>query len=391
MNREDYIGILRETLASAKAKGYAGYSKFDALNSPLLAFFSRRSAWLRFIFTQIVKVSPINLRPLLGVKISPNPKGIALFARAYLSLYQKTGRVDDMKEAERLLSWLMAHRARHEEFYCWGYNYTWQSVPPFVQWEEEPIAIVTIFGGEAFMHAYEVTQNKRYLDVACSAAKFLTKRLAPLHETANELAVSYTINKEGTIVVNIQALIAAFLVKIWRHTKEQKLRDIAEKHINFVLQCKTPYDAWFYTHPGSGSHIKHDNYHTGGVVDALLEYAEITGDERVMEVYWRGLSYYHKHLFESDGAPRWMNDQNYPHDVHGAAQGVISFTKAAAHKPEYKEVALRIADWAVSRLYHEKEADFIYRQGQFFNYNFSLMHWCNGWMARAFGELINSK
>jgi uncharacterized protein YyaL (SSP411 family) len=391
MTREEYIKILRATLNSAKAKKYAGYSKFDALNSPLLAFLSQRSAWLRFAFIQTVKVCPINLRPLFGVKISPNPKGVILFARAYLSLYETAHNEEDLKEAEVLLKWLIEHRIPNQEYYCWGYNYTWQDIPPFIQREGEPISIVTIFGGEAFIHAYEVTHNEEYLKIAVSAADFLVKKLAPLHETEEELAIAYTVNNEKTIVVNIQALTAALLAKVWKHTKDDTKLGIAKRLVNFVLKCKTTYDAWFYTFPADGSHIKHDNYHTGGVVDALLEYADITGDTRVMEVYWRGLGYYEKHLFEQNGAPRWMNDSRYPYDTHGAAQGIVSFSKAAKLKKEYAEVADRTADWAIMNLYRERTGDFRYRKGRFFNYDFSLMHWCNGWMARALGELIKNK
>ena len=86
----DYKKILIDVLNSAKRKDYSGYSKFDALNSPFLDFISFKNKWLRLIFTQIIKESPINLRPFFGVKKSRNPKGIALFARAYLLLYEKT-------------------------------------------------------------------------------------------------------------------------------------------------------------------------------------------------------------------------------------------------------------------------------------------------------------
>ena len=83
--------ILTSVLDAAHEKDYSGFSKFDALNSPSLNALSLNSKWLRLAFTQLVKESPINLRPLLGVKESRNPKGIALFARASLSLYKTTG------------------------------------------------------------------------------------------------------------------------------------------------------------------------------------------------------------------------------------------------------------------------------------------------------------
>ena len=87
---EDMRDILLKVLDAAEKKDYSGYSKFDALNSPLLESLSLKNKWLRLIYTQIIKEMPLNLRPLLAVIPSRNPKGIALSARAYFFLYQQT-------------------------------------------------------------------------------------------------------------------------------------------------------------------------------------------------------------------------------------------------------------------------------------------------------------
>ena len=41
-----------------------------------------------------------------------------------------------------------------------------------------------------------------------------------------------------------------------------------------------------------------------------------------------GLRFYRDRLFETDGAPRFMHDRKYPFDIHGAAQGIITFALA---------------------------------------------------------------
>jgi hypothetical protein len=158
--------------------------------------------------------------------------------------------------------------------------------------------------------------------------------------------------------------------------------------MNFTVNRKTDYYAWYYTYPKGKSPITHDNYHTGGILDGLIEHFEITGDDRYMKTYWKGLEYYQANLFESDGAPRWMNNKRYPFDIHGAAQGILTFKKAAKHEQEYLPQALKIAAWAIEHLYRENTHDFIYRKGRWFKWNYSLMRWCNAWMARALAELI---
>jgi hypothetical protein len=388
LTAESAVVLLKDVLASAQSKEYAGYSKFDALNSPLIHFLSFNNPWLRFGWTQIIKSSPVNLRPVFGVKISRNQKGIALFVRSYLALFESMHDGQYLKEAAVLLEWLEQNRCGGYEDYCWGYNYTWQNLPPFIQPLGEPCIIVTIFAGEAFMHAFRATANNEYLKIAESCCRFILNNFKVLHEDGTTRAISYTLHKENRIVLNIQALSAALFVKVWKHNNDNRLFETAVKQLAYVVSRKNRDASWNYSFPSDHFHAV-DNYHTGGILDALAEFFEETGDDRFSKIYRAGLDYYESRLFEHDGAPRWMNTARHPHDVHGAAQGIISFCKASRYDGRYRDIANKIASWSVKHLYRSQRKDFIYRQGRFFKWNFSLMHWCNGWMARALGELIH--
>ncbi len=377
-------------LNAAEKEDYSGYSKFDALNSPLLKKISFNNKWLRLIYTQFVKEVPFHIRPLLKVNKSKNPKGIALFARAYFFLYQKTADTAYLRKGESLIRWLLENPSPGYNHYCWGYNFIWQNTI-FLQDAFEPNAVVTVFAGEALMHAYRMTENEKYLTAARSAAEFILKDLPVLYDASDERAIAYVLRKVDAIVLNNQVLIGALLVKIWKHTKENHLLNIATKLMNFTVNRTTDYYAWYYTYPPKKSPITHDNYHTGGILDGLVEYFEETGDGRYMKVYWKGLKFYQKKLFESDGAPRWMHNRKYPFDIHGSAQGMITFIKASWHKPEYRQQAEIIYTWAVKNLYRRGKHDFAYRQGRLMKWNYSLMRWCNAWMTRAVAELIYDK
>ena len=384
---ECYKKITIDVLSAAKKQDYSGYSKFDALNSSLLRRLSCNNKWLRLIYIQLVKESPINIRPVLKVKKSRNPKGIALFARAYLFLYESTNNSEYLNEAELLLNWLLQNPSKGQEHLCWGYNFIWQNTI-FLQDEFDPNAVVTVFVGEALIHAYRITGKEKYLDAARSIADFITDDLPVLYDTENERAIAYVLRKVDGVVLNNQVLTGALLVKIWKHTGEDKLLEIAKKQMNYTVSRKTDYYAWYYTYPKGLSPIKHDNYHTGGILDGILEFYEETGDDRYMEVYWKGLEYYRKNLFEADGAPRWMNDKKYPFDIHGVAQGIITFTKAAKYEPRLMAKSEQITDWTIKNLYRENTHDFAYRQGRFMKWNYSLMRWCNAWMVRAIAGLL---
>ena len=389
ITENNYENILIDVLESAKTKDYAGYSKYDALNSPFLKTLALGNKWMRLIITQAIMRNPINFRPLLGVMKSRNPKGIAQFARSYLFLYQKTGEDKYLREAKRMLQWLVENPSINRKNLCWGYNFIWQNTI-FLQDMFEPNVVVTVFVGEALIHAYRVTGNREYLECAVSVGKFILHDVPVLYDNGDERAIAYVLRKVDAIVLNNNVLVGAYLIKLWKETQDDELRVVAGKLLNYTCNKRTDYYAWFYTYPKGKSPIRHDNYHTGGILDGFIEYFEETGDDRYMDVYWNGLGYYMAELFEPDGAPRWMNDSRYPHDIHGSAQGIISFVKAGRHRAEYSEQAEKIADWTLQNLYREKTEDFMYRKGQFFKWNYSLMRWCNAWMARALGEMINA-
>ena len=387
---DDKLKILTNVLNAAEKEAYSGYSKFDALNSPLLKNISFNNKWLRLIYTQFVKEIPFHIRPLLKVNKSKNPKGIALFARAYLFLYQKTSDPAYLRKGESLIHWLLENPSPGYNHYCWGYNFIWQNTI-FLQDAFEPNAVVTVFVGEALMHAYRITKNEKYLLAACSIADFILKDLPVLYNANNELAIAYVLRDVDAVVLNNQILAGALLVKVWKHTKEERLFKTVVKLMNYTVNRATDYYAWYYTYPKEKSPISHDNYHTGGILDGLIEYFEETGDDRYMQVYWKGLEYYQNKMFESDGAPRWMYNRKYPFDIHGSAQGIITFNKASRHKTEYQRQAEIIYSWTVKNLYRRSKHDFAYRQGRLMKWNYSLMRWCNAWMTRAVAELIHTK
>lgn len=240
--------ILTSVLDAAHEKDYSGFSKFDALNSPSLNALSLNSKWLRLAFTQLVKESPINLRPLLGVKESRNPKGIALFARASLSLYKTTGALRYLDRGENLIQWLLENPSQGFRHLCWGYNHIWQNTI-FLQNMYEPNAVVSIFAGEALLCAFEITGNNRYLSAARSVADFILLDLPVLYDSDDERAIAYVLRAVDAVVLNNQVLAGAFLAKLWRHTGEHCLIDAARRLINYTVNRRTEYHAWYYTYP----------------------------------------------------------------------------------------------------------------------------------------------
>src|SRR5437773_11185027 len=123
---QSLAGNLSEAIESlvhyCQANQWAGYDPYDALNSKVFKsapFY--RSKFCRIAFTQAMKRSPVNLRPLLGVPREQNPKALALFASALLKL---SDREDEAKDVVQLL---LKAKSAGRPYACWGYNFAWQN------------------------------------------------------------------------------------------------------------------------------------------------------------------------------------------------------------------------------------------------------------------------
>ena len=421
---------LQATLAWSRQRDYAGYSKHDALNSPLLHAASLGVPFLRLALTQAVMRAPMNLRPLLGVPKGRNPKGIGLFAHAWLD-YAETAESEDEKaaavaEARRLLAWLVRHpspqtpatadlqalfpeddEARsHDQAgeprlhgLGWGYHYPWQD-QGFFQPRHFPNRVVTSWIAFAFLRAAETTGEDRYRRVCSEIVAFLLENPRALHESEDQLCLSYVpLDEIEWAVMDVSALVAAVLARCTAQgdvagQRTSALRAQARRLMAFVVDKQTEYGAWFYTWPAADSHIRHDNYHTGIVLDCLADYMDFTGDHEWEESYRRGLDYYRDNLFMPDGAPRWMNDRTWPHDIHGAAAGILAFSRAAARGGAAAEENVRradlVLDWTLRNL-HDPRGFFYYRKTRLGVRRLCLMRWCNAWMCRAMAQRLRTR
>ena len=374
-------------LAFSERENYQGYGKHDALNSPFLKQITLGKKWLRLLAIQAVMRSPVNIRPLLGVRKYRNPKGIALFARSYFNLYRVEGGAH-LDSARSLLDWLEHAAVEGYSGLCWGYFWDWQDLGFFAPFGS-PNCVVTAFVGQALLDGYECTGDERYLRMAYSCLDFIRHDLKVLYADEAMKCVSYVPAKNiRMVVMDVSALAGALMARVYRHTGEKELATEARKLVNYVVDKQTDYGAWFYTHPPGDSPVKHDNYHTGFILDALLDYELATGDDRYRAAYRRGLKFYREHLFLPDGAPKWMSHKVYPFDIHGAATGIGTFSRAACFEdPSYLDQALRVAEWAIKNM-QAPEGYFYHQKRRFWTKKYTLMRWCNAWMAYGLSSLM---
>lgn len=372
-------GVLDAVLDYSEAQHWQGFDKHDALNSPILEALCGWSRVTRLLAVQAVMRSPVNVRPILMTPRTFNPKGLALFMRGLLDRYALDGNEQHLVRVRALASQLDAMAVvTPSGGRAWGYQYPWQDLGFFAP-RGTPNAVVTAFVCEAFLSAHRQLKEPEWLSRVEAAIPFFLGDLQRLKDEPEELCVSYMPLPMNMRVMDVSILVASVLAQFARQANQPQWFEPAKRLACYVVRRQTDYHAWFYTDPPGDSPIRHDNYHTGFILDALSDYMDATGEREWQSQYDTGLTFYAKHLFEPNGAPRWMSDRGYPYDIHGAAQGILTFSR---HMKTHGDLARRIVDWALAQMYNP-EGRFYHQRTRWYTKKITQLRWCNAWMVRA--------
>jgi hypothetical protein len=378
----DVQTIWRKLLAYCRANDWAGYDPYDALNSKLFeAFPALHSRIPQLALTQALKRSPINVRPLLRVPKTQNPKAIALALSALLRVPREEadgtgGLVPQL--AERLL----ALRSLNTPYCCWGASFPWQTRTVIVpRWA--PNVVSTTFSANALLDLYDRSPEPRWLEYAVSAAQYLLKDLYWRDGAAASFA--YPLPSVRNQVHNANFLAAAFLSRVYRLTGDTMFREPALNAARYSVSRQLEDGSWRY---GEGrAQNWADNFHTGFNLCALRAVGRYLESAEFESFIRRGFAFYKTHFFRDDGAPRYFHDRTYPIDIHCAAQAIITLLALKDVDTGAATLAASVFEWAMRHMWDER-GFFYYRALRFCTVKISYMRWSQAWMLVALAHLL---
>lgn len=375
---------------------FKGWDPYDGLNSQLFQFipFLKKSAICRLIIIQGFKRCPFNLRRIALVPKEHNAKGIGLFLSGYCNLYKAVVKHPEGKDAlgnleeirtqiEELAELLISMQSKGYSGACWGYNFDWQARRLFLFPKNTPTVVATNFCATALMDAFEITKNERYLNIALSAAEFVTKDLhrAPYKDG---FLFSYSPLKGNDTVFNASLLGSRLLSYCYHYTHNEDYRRLAEQSIKACCNGQREDGAWIYGMLPVQSWV--DSFHTGYNLDALVAYQELTGDMKYNTYLEKGFDYYIRHFFEKDGTPKYYDNRTYPIDIH--CPGQLLVTLARLHRTDvYSELVEKVLDWTIRNM-QDKKGYFYYQMKPGVSSKISYMRWSNAFMFNALSCFI---
>jgi len=372
---------LHHLLAYIEAQDYAGYDPYDALNSPLIRRLSANSKWLRIGATHLVRRSPVNLRPILGVRKGHNPKGIGLFLWGYVKLYALEKSPQYLAKIDYLLDMLESLKSAGYSGNCWGYNFDWQSWT-FFRPKGTPTIVNTALIGHALLDCYECTGRQRALDMAVPIKDFI---LSDLHRTRLDDTFCFSYTPVDTEAVhNANLLGASILARLTKHCNDDRLPSAVSESMGYSMRHQRDDGSWFYAETDIQSWI--DSFHTGFNLQAIRYILEAGLASQYEEAYHKGVEYYAANFFLPDGTPKYYHDRTYPIDIHAPAQAICFF---AQEGKKCQDLTDRVLGWMMDHMYNDR-GYFHFRQGRFFTNRIPFMRWSQAWAFHALTEYLSA-
>lgn len=375
---------------------YKGWDPYDGLKSKVANALLplKHSAILRLCIIQGFKRCPVNLRRIAMIPKEHNAKGIGLFLQGYCNLYKmiekkgvafkELGTTDEVLRKIRYLADLLLQMRSDKMFpgkfhgACWGYNFDWQARRLFLFPAHTPTVVATNFCATALMEAYEVTHDKRYLEVALSAARFI---IEDLHrsEYKDGFLFSYSKLPGNDTVFNASILGSRLLSYCYKYTGNETYKQLARKSIVACCAGQEEDGSWRY---GMLPVQKwRDSFHTGYNLDGLIAYQENTGDNSFDENIAKGFDYYINHFFLDDGTPKYYDNQTYPIDIH--CPGQLFVTLSRLHKfGAFRQTAAKVLQWTIDNM-QDPNGYFYYQLKPGMSSKIPYMRWSNAFMFSA--------
>jgi len=373
--------------------GYASWDPYDGLSCSTPWSLVRRSRLAARVWTQCIKSSPINLRPLFGIRPRVLTKSLSDLASAAI-MRHRLG-IDPLARsaAHDFLARLRAEVRPGYSGACWAL------ATPYVtryidSGPNQPNLFWTLNAAVSFLEAYELEGRATDLDLARSACDFIRRDLGSVDEGERGVWFRYFVGHDA-VVYNVAALTGALFERVARHTGEPDLATIGERALHFVLQHQNPDGSWYYARGAAGRWV--DGFHTGYVLEALLQSALVHGRDDVRAGLHRGVEFYLKNMFTPAHLPRYTADSLYPIEVQNCAQAIQTLAKLCWLDRDILTRAEGVTQAVVASLYHrvrsgERPAGyFLTSRGRWFRNALPMVRWGEAPMLLALTYLLAAR
>ncbi len=382
LNREEIAEVVQKLWAFCLKNNFSGYDPYDALNSRVLSKGPwAKSRFFRLAATQGLKRLPVNVRPLLLIPKTQNPKALAIFLKGALKL-RSAGLIKSQQVIDYLINRISELRVAEADYYGWGYSFPWQTRTILIP--RGAINLVcTVFVADALLDAYDTLGSKECLEMARMAAEYISNELFWSDEKS--AGFCYPRPEVREHIYNADLLGAALLARMAKISGEKKYFEQALAATRYSASCQNEDGSWYYGERAKSRWI--DNFHTGYNLMALKDIKRYAETEEFDQVIKKGFGFYLQNFFRQDGAPKYYHDRVYPIDSHCLAQSIITLEAFRDLESGAHQLLLSVLKWGLENMW-SKKGYFYYQQHRFYTNRIPYMRWTEAWMLLALSELL---
>jgi hypothetical protein len=362
---------------------YRAYDPGDGSLSCLYPL-TLHSHFLRRVLTAVVLRSPFHIRPWIGIHPHTSTKGMGYMAWGHVKMYALTRSESHRRRAEHCLKWLVDNPSPGWGAFCWGNHFSFSTRAGTIP-ARTPTIVWSSLIALAFLEAYRVFGDARYLDVAVSTGEWV--KTLPREKTSRGTCLSYVPSHQSSIH-NSNMLGAALLAQLAVYTNDRESLELASEAMIYSCTRQNEDGAWFYGEAPKYHWI--DNFHTGYNLDCLKRYIDITGDRDFEPQLRMGFDYFKSHFFEPNGLPKYYHDKAGPVDIQCAAQSIDTLAYFSQLDPDAMELAEKVARWTIRNMQAE-DGHFYYRDLGWKKVKTPMLHWGQGTMFKALAHLLTMR
>lgn len=361
---------------------YRGWDPYDGLTSPVMRLpLMRSQSKVRFAVQQVVKRSPINLRPLLRIGHGRNPVTVALAAQAHAYLARSSAPAADVHAAtaHALVADVAAMRSAGWSGNCWGYDFDWQARRVTIP-AGSPTLVVTGMVTNALFEVDRLLADPLARSLVTDALPFVLHDLRRTYDPDGSFCWAYS-PFDQQIVLNATMEGARLCAQVAQLTDDHEAGALAGATVAFVHHRQRLDGSWPYAEGDERSWT--DNFHTGYVLECLKACLDAGIDTSQQEMLERGFRFYRENFFSAANAPLYYPGRAWPIDATACAQSLLTLCTFGAH-----ERAQSVADWVVARMGND-DGSFAYQLGRFRLQRTPFARWSVAWMFCALARLAH--
>jgi hypothetical protein len=366
---------------SLKNDDLRSYDPYDGLFSPIAPLLTFNNQFLSRVVQQVVFRSPVNLRPILGVKKLLHTKAISDFVSGYAILYAASKDKEHKRQCLRWLTELENIAVKTANGQAWGLRFPFAT--RFVQADAKtPNIFQTINAINAYLDVHEFVDNEASLDPVFAALNYI-KTVFGYVENDEYVFWKYWSNLDQEIF-NVSGLMVGVLSRLYTITRDESHCKLAVKTYNYLINRQNADGSWYYAHGERAKFI--DGFHTGYILEGMMRsvIAEII---TVDESFEKGVAFFLNNFFTEDKTPKYFHNKMDAHDIQNGAQAIQTLTFLS--KLNYVSLQFVIDVFErVDKIFWNDKGYYDCRKNAGILYSIPMHRWATGPMFVALANLL---